>query len=47
MKDKEFLERIEMAYNVFKKQNVSSNDIEQFIAWLYTQYGYIQDKKYK
>jgi hypothetical protein len=36
MTDKEFLQRIEMAYKAYPHP---SPDIEKFIVWLYKQYG--------
>ena len=44
MKDKDWLERITIAYKVYPFPN---KDIESFIDWLYTQYGIVipKDKK--
>lgn len=44
MKDKDWLERIDIAYKVY---SYPSKDIEAFIKWLYEQYGIIvpKDKK--
>jgi hypothetical protein len=43
--DKEWLGRVYFAYyNVYNKEN-SSKDIEDFITWLYKQYGIVQEEK--
>jgi hypothetical protein len=40
--DKEWLDKVYFAYyNVYHKEN-SSTDIEDFITWLYKQYGYVK-----
>ncbi len=44
MIDKEWLERINIAYNVYPNKN---KEIEEFISWLYKQYGIIEKKKGK
>lgn len=44
MQDKEFLTRVEIAWEVYKKQVNSSIDIENFITWLYNQYGIIKQQ---
>jgi hypothetical protein len=41
MNDKEFLERIKIAYRVYPNQ---SQEIKTFISWLYKQYGIIEPK---
>lgn len=38
LNDKEFLERILVAYKVYPYPN---KDIETFINWVYKQYGYV------
>ena len=45
MNDKQWLERVEIAYKEYSKQVSPSLPIEQFIAWLYKQYGIVQSKK--
>lgn len=45
MRDKEIIDRLEMAYKVYKEQQSKSSDIEKFIDWLYTQYGIEKKKK--
>lgn len=39
--DKEWLEKIQIAYRVYPNQ---SSDISDFISWLYRQYGIIEPK---
>lgn len=45
MNDKHFLEKIEIAYNVYKQKFGQSDDIEKFVHWLYHQYGLTIPKK--
>ena len=42
MIDKEWLERIEIAYRVYPFPN---KDIEKFISWLYNQYGIVKNER--
>jgi hypothetical protein len=42
MTDKEILDRVALAYKVYP---YPSKDIETFIAWLYQQYGIVQNDK--
>jgi len=42
MNDKQWLERIVIAYKAYP---YPSNDIEQFIHWIYKQYGIVQENK--
>ena len=42
MLDKDWLERIQLAYKVYPYPN---KDIESFIKWLYEQYGIVQPKE--
>jgi hypothetical protein len=42
MIDKDWLERITIAYKVYP---YPSKEIEQFINWLYKQYGIVQNDK--
>ena len=44
MNDKEWLERVQIAYKSYPFPNY---DIEQFIEWLYKQYGIVPPKKEK
>ena len=39
MNDKEFLEKIKTAYKNYPHPNLS---IEQFISWVFKQYGYVE-----
>lgn len=39
MKDKDILDRILIAYQVYKKQNVDTESTKEFLKWLYQQYG--------
>jgi hypothetical protein len=45
MIDKDWLERIDIAYKEYSKQVGPKLDIENFIAWLYQQYGIVQVNK--
>ena len=44
MTDKELLDRITIAYKVYSKEISPNLSVEQFIEWLYKQYGMIQEK---
>jgi hypothetical protein len=45
MTDKDWLEKVTVAYKEYAKQVGPSLPIENFIAWLYRQYGIIQPKE--
>ena len=45
MNDKDMLNRITLAYQVYSKEVGPNLSIEQFIDWLYKQYGIVQPKK--
>lgn len=42
MNDRQWLERVTIAYEAYKDQVGPSLPIENFIQWLYKQYGIIQ-----
>lgn len=44
LSDKEFLERIKIAYEVYSKNVKPDINIENFISWLYKEYGYVETK---
>lgn len=44
MNDKQWLERVTIAYVEYKNQVGPALPIENFIAWLYKQYGIVQLK---
>ena len=44
MTDKELLDRITIAYKVYSKEISPNLSVEQFIEWLYKQYGIVQGK---
>lgn len=44
MTDKDWLERVSMAYKVYAKEKGPSLPVEQFISWLYKQYGIVEKK---
>jgi hypothetical protein len=44
MKDKDWLERVTIAYKVYSDQVGLKLDVENFVAWLYRQYGIIEPK---
>jgi hypothetical protein len=46
MIDKEWLNRVSIAYKVYSKEHSPQLQVEQFISWLYKQYG-IVDKDNK
>jgi len=39
--EKEMLERIQKAYEVYKNTVRPSLDVENFIVWMYKEYGYV------
>lgn len=39
--EKEMLQRIQVAYEVYKKSVRPSLDVENFIVWMYKEYGYV------
>ena len=43
MIDKEWLEKVTIAYNVYSKTHSPQLQVEMFIQWLYKQYGIVQD----
>lgn len=45
MIDKDWLERILIAYDVYKKQQPNTKEVENFIQWLYSQYGIAYPKE--
>ena len=45
MNDKQWLERVTIAYKEYSKQVSPSLPIEQFITWLYKQYGIVKPKE--
>jgi hypothetical protein len=45
MTEKEMLERISLAYEVYAKEVGNRGAIENFISWLYKQYGIVQNDK--
>lgn len=44
MNDKEWLERVKIAYKVYTDEVGPSLPIEYFISWLYKQYGIVEPK---
>ena len=44
MINKEWLERVTIAYKVYAKEVSPNLSVEQFINWLYKQHGIIQPK---
>jgi hypothetical protein len=42
MTDKDWLERVTIAYRAY---SYPSKEIEEFIHWLYNQYGIVEPKK--
>ena len=44
MNDKQWLERVTIAYKAYSQQVGPSYPIENFIEWLYQQYGIVPPK---
>ena len=47
MLDKDWLNRVTTAYNVYAEQFGNKKTVEDFITWLYGQYGVVEPKKEK
>jgi hypothetical protein len=47
MNDKEFLEKVNHLYNIYSNDIGPKLDIENFITWIYKQYGFLEPKKDK
>ena len=45
MTDKDWLERVTIAYQEYTRTVGPNLNIEQFISWLYKQYGIVEPKK--
>ena len=45
MNDKEWLERVTLAYKVYSKNYSPQLQVELFIDWLYKQYGIVKPEK--
>jgi hypothetical protein len=45
MTDKDWLEKVTIAYQEYSKQVGPKLDIENFISWLYRQYGIVEPNK--
>jgi hypothetical protein len=45
--DKDWLKRVTIAYKEYSKQVGPKLDIENFVSWLYKQYGIVEPKKDK
>jgi hypothetical protein len=45
MIDKDWLERVTIAYKVYTREVGPSYPIEHFIDWLYKQYGIVKPEK--
>ena len=43
--DKDWLEKVSIAYKEYSRQVGPNLSIENFIAWMYRQYGIVQEKK--
>lgn len=39
--DKEWLDRVYLGYRVYSEEITENQNIEDFIKWLYTQYGVV------
>lgn len=44
MQDKEWLEKISIAYRAYEKQIGPNLPVEKFISWMYKQYGIVEKK---
>jgi hypothetical protein len=47
MTDKDWLERVTIAYKVYSEQVGPKLPVEQFISWMYRQYGIVEPKDNK
>lgn len=45
MNDKDWLEKVTIAYTEYSRQVGPKLDIENFISWMYRQYGIVEPKK--
>jgi hypothetical protein len=45
--DKDWLEKVTIAYKEYSKQVGPKLDIENFVSWLYRQYGIVEPTKDK
>jgi hypothetical protein len=45
--DKDWLAKVTIAYKEYSKQIGPKLDIENFVSWLYKQYGIVEPKKDK
>lgn len=45
MFDKEWLEKVSIAYKVYQEEVGPNLQVEYFITWLYKQYGITESKK--
>ena len=45
LNDKDWLKKITVGYSAYKDQVGPNLQIENFITWLYQQYGIVQEKK--
>jgi hypothetical protein len=45
MTDKDWLERVTIAYQEYSRQVGPKLDIENFISWMYRQYGIVEPGK--
>ena len=43
--DKDWLEKVTIAYKEYSKQVGPKLDIENFVSWLYRQYGIVEPNK--
>ena len=43
MIDKDWLEKVTLAYKVYSKEVSPNLSVEQFIQWMYKQYGIVQN----
>jgi hypothetical protein len=45
MTDRDWLEKVTIAYIEYSKQVGPKLDIENFVSWMYRQYGIVEPKK--
>lgn len=45
LNDKDWLNRVSIAYKIFAEQEGANPSVEAFISWLYKQYGIVEPKK--
>lgn len=45
MREEDFLERLKIAQTIWEKQGHSSKDVNDFISWVFKEYGFLEQPK--